>query len=488
MSLKFNIDSITPVDGSGGGGGGGGTPESSKGSFSASTQMLTFKNSYLVEKVNSSIASQAQKDAVLQQLGDSDVVINMNIDRAEGLPVTTNAWLLSDDAETPIGAMLVSKTNPVTIKFLFTGDGGLMFIDWSAFAEYLSLQGTTITPEQAEEQYGAYVVDENVCTVSGTLGNFEVEFIEDAPVVEKYGATVSNFLGDVDANGVLQAPRGEWSLNFSGVKVLRTDSLPNYFLYKNNGIETISFPDLETIYASNSISNLQYFAQYSSIERFNCPKLKNFQIPSGVTGCDVFNGAFGYCPNFKGVNSDNGILFSELEGMSNATMNINFSTQNITFISFPKLKKISGWDYGILRMTGPNSSSDNKVTSISFPLLEELSGKSNVDYRECSLGLARMGSLETITFPSLTKVYEHRAIDLSYCISLISVSFPALKSDSFGTNYGVTKPFHNMLQGVTGCTVHFPSNMQSIMENMGSVTAGFGGTNTTVLFDLPATE
>lgn len=157
--------------------GGGGTPESAKGSFNASTQMLTFNNSYLVEKVNSSIASQEQKDFILQELGDDDVVINMNVDRSEGLPVTLNSWSLGDDKKTPIGGMLVSKTNPVTIKFLFTGDSGLMFLDWSAFAELLSLQGgTTITPEQAEEQYGQYVVDENVCTVSGTLGNFSVEF------------------------------------------------------------------------------------------------------------------------------------------------------------------------------------------------------------------------------------------------------------------------------------------------------------------------
>ncbi len=471
---------------SGSGGGGGGT--SSKGSFNASTQMLTFKNSYLVEKINSGIASQAQKDAILQELGDSDVVINMNIDRAEGLPVTLNSWLLGDDKETPLGAMLVSKTNPVTIKFLFTGDSGLMFLDWSAFAEYLSLQGTTITPEQAEEQYGAYVVDENVCTVSGTLGNFEVEFIEDAPVVEKYGATISNFLGDVDANGVLQAPSGEWSLNFSGVKVLRGDALPNYFLYKNNSIKTISFPDLETIYSVSSDNQIAYFAQYSSIERFNCPKLKNFQKASGVIGCNVFYGAFGYCPNFKGINSDNGILFPELEDATNATIAVYFSTPYITFISFPKLKKISGWDYGRIYMYFTGSISNNKVASINFPLLEELGGGSSNDSKQCSLVVSNMPSLETAVFPSLTKVYEHRAIDLSYCTSLTSVSFPALKSNSFGTNYGVTKPFHNMLKGVTGCTVHFPSNMQSVMENMSSVTDGFGGTNTTVLFDLPATE
>ena len=44
-----------------------------------------------------------------------------------------------------------------------------------------------------------------------------------------------------------------------------------------------------------------------------------------------------------------------------------------------------------------------------------------------------------------------------------------------------------MLQGVTGCTVHFPSNLQSVIGSWSDVTAGFGGTNTTVLYDLPAT-
>ena len=44
-----------------------------------------------------------------------------------------------------------------------------------------------------------------------------------------------------------------------------------------------------------------------------------------------------------------------------------------------------------------------------------------------------------------------------------------------------------MLNGVTGCTVHFPSNLKSLMMYWSDVTRGFGGTNTIVLFDLPAT-
>ena len=44
-----------------------------------------------------------------------------------------------------------------------------------------------------------------------------------------------------------------------------------------------------------------------------------------------------------------------------------------------------------------------------------------------------------------------------------------------------------MLSGVTGCTVHFPSNLESVIGSWSDVTDGFDGTNTTVLFDLPAT-
>ena len=35
--------------------------------------------------------------------------------------------------------------------------------------------------------------------------------------------------------------------------------------------------------------------------------------------------------------------------------------------------------------------------------------------------------------------------------------------------------------------MHFPSNLQSVIGSWSDVQNGFGGTNTTVLFDLPAT-
>ena len=67
------------------------------------------------------------------------------------------------------------------------------------------------------------------------------------------------------------------------------------------------------------------------------------------------------------------------------------------------------------------------------------------------------------------------------CSKLTEISFKKLTKEGLG-NY--TNQFDNMLIGVTGCTVHFPAVLEDIMSNWSDVTSGFGGTNTTVLFDL----
>ena len=71
------------------------------------------------------------------------------------------------------------------------------------------------------------------------------------------------------------------------------------------------------------------------------------------------------------------------------------------------------------------------------------------------------------------------------CTSLTSLSFPKLNSNSFGSS---TDQFYSMLFGVIGCTVHFPSNLESVIGGWLDVTRGFSGTDTVVLFDLPSTE
>lgn len=64
------------------------------------------------------------------------------------------------------------------------------------------------------------------------------------------------------------------------------------------------------------------------------------------------------------------------------------------------------------------------------------------------------------------------------CTSLRELRFPAL------TNVGTrNNGLNNMLGGCTDVVVHFRQDIQTSMEKMGSYPS-FGGTNTTVLFDL----
>ena len=95
-------------------------------------------------------------------------------------------------------------------------------------------------------------------------------------------------------------------------------------------------------------------------------------------------------------------------------------------------------------------------------------------------------ALTSVDLSSLTTVSGSYALSAAFyfCSLLQSLSFPSLTSTSFGS---YTNQFNYMLSGVTGCTVHFPSNLQSVIGSWSSVTSGFGGTNTTVLFDLTAT-
>ena len=107
------------------------------------------------------------------------------------------------------------------------------------------------------------------------------------------------------------------------------------------------------------------------------------------------------------------------------------------------------------------------------------------DVSSSALNAAFQGctGLTSVDLSSLTTVSGSKAFGYAFqgCTSLTSVSFPALTTSSFGT---ATNQFDNMLVGVTGCTVHFPAAIQSTIGNWSSVQNGFGGTNTTVLFDL----
>lgn len=94
-------------------------------------------------------------------------------------------------------------------------------------------------------------------------------------------------------------------------------------------------------------------------------------------------------------------------------------------------------------------------------------------------------SLQSVTFDSLEYVFSTNPLRGTFngCTSLTTVSFPSFNQSSH-TSTTTTGPMQNMLSGCSNVTVHFPSSQQATVSAWTTTTNGFGGTNTTVLYDL----
>jgi hypothetical protein len=116
----------------------------------------------------------------------------------------------------------------------------------------------------------------------------------------------------------------------------------------------------------------------------------------------------------------------------------------------------------------------------------DISSMTNATNAKMEIAFQNCTSLTTIKFSSLTIINSYGLFynTFSGCTSLTDIYFPCITPSSFGSN---TNQFAGMLPGVTGCAIHFPSNTQAKIETIGGY-PNFGGTNTTVLFDLPATN
>ena len=94
-------------------------------------------------------------------------------------------------------------------------------------------------------------------------------------------------------------------------------------------------------------------------------------------------------------------------------------------------------------------------------------------------------SLRTVDFKSIKKLTGNACLHYAFQNSGIrTLYFRELNNVSFGA---YTNQLNQMLNGCSNVTVHFPENLEATIGNWTDVTNGFSGTNTTVLFDLPAT-
>lgn len=167
------------------------------------------------------------------------------------------------------------------------------------------------------------------------------------------------------------------------------------------------------------------------------------------------------------------IIFPDLTYIGNAGFGYFYTySTDLETVSFPELVQIG--QCGMQSAFQHNS----KLRSALFPKLKICSGM----YSSLSGTFSNCPKLEEVNFDSLeTLTSSALSSAFSSCSKLKTLSFPSLTTESFGD---YTDQFNSMLSGVTGCTVHFPFRIKDTISSWSSVIAGFGGTNTVILFDL----
>ena len=151
--------------------------------------------------------------------------------------------------------------------------------------------------------------------------------------------------------------------------------------------------------------------------------------------------------------------------------------------------------YGCSGLTGLDLSSLTTVGVRGFPYafygcsglsgVLDLSKVTTIGERGMQHAFDECTNLTSVDLSSLNSIRKYGFyFAFRGCSGLKSIYFNSLKSNSVdeGTS------FRSMLYLVNGCTVHFPSNLEAVIGGWSDVVGGFGGTNTTVLYDLEPTE
>lgn len=177
---------------------------------------------------------------------------------------------------------------------------------------------------------------------------------------------------------------------------------------------------------------------------------QSYALPSNIT--DVGDGVFSYATS-------------------------NMFSFYVTSYDFSSLTAVSG--YGAFQNAFTSISPYSDPASFDFSNVVTISGSEAFQWA-FAYSYGTPGNY-TVDFSSLTTITGSGAFNGAFQSNetIQSISFPSLSNLG---NY--TNQFDDMLDNCSDVTVHFPAALQSVIGNWTSVQNGFGGTNTTVLFDL----
>ena len=292
-------------------------------------------------------------------------------------------------------------------------------------------------------------------SIASELNNLSTNILNAYDAIETKGGTIPTNKNMVNIPSAVDSiPAGG---SFTGIP----KSVVNSEYTSTTDVTEFAIPSEAT-----SVSTYMFWYAF-----YQSPSLKKFDAHSITTANKgyAFARACESCGNLETIDFSN---LATVTGQGSYGFQSAFSScSKLTSASFPKLTSVAG--QSAFSNTFTNCTG---LTNVSFPLLASITGQSafNSAFQNCR-------SLTSVNFSSLATVSSSSALSYAFrgCTSLTELRFPSLSSVGSNTNQ-----FNNMLYGVSGCTVHFPSTMQATIGSWASVTSGFGGTNTTVLFDL----
>jgi len=331
--------------------------------------------------------------------------------------------------------------------------------------ETLSVTPTTsaqqITAPQGTDGYSPVNVSAVTSSIDANIvaGNIKKD-VQILGVTGSYEGTVPTGTKPITSNGVTDVS----GYAYADVQVPTT--APDYYVgkTKDSNNKLVTGGDIINL---NGISDLSSYCLYYSYYR-GINQTVDITLPETVSGdwaCGwMFASSSCVTAIIRGAKYITGS--NSLDHMFNACGNLT----SLTFDSLVSVTQFQGMHQFC--------NACNKLETLSFPSLKTSGSYSLAQLCNSS------GNLKKVYFPSLSSVGSSSfAMAFTFDSKLEDVFFYALNTNSFST----TDCFASMLSSDSNVTVHFPMRIQSTIGSWTDVVNGFGGTNTTVLFDIVTT-
>lgn len=260
----------------------------------------------------------------------------------------------------------------------------------------------------------------------------------------KFGVSLDNLLGSVDANGVYQLSDASFTFDATSIKKLPELS-PDLFMCKFFSSNLTGTVDLSNyMHGTVNGANAQYFTQafsYTGVQKLITPRERD-----GVYAMQFYQ-SFQHCDALKEI------VFSNPRIISTETFGF---TETFQYCDFSN-------------------------ASINFDIITSIGGNGFYGaFKHCKLP-------EEIRFTNLTEITNTYAFREAFsqttgCKRYFFPSLTSVTSDAFGSGSRLT--WYNATDVEE---IHFRADMQATIEAVTGYSSKFGATNCTIYFDLIGT-